>query len=90
MEETNASGGDFKNQDNIVEVLERKTTLASFQIAIDDCRLAVDVWTTEISGLIDLYKFENEVASKMFDQMAFWNISGQLCPTNQGHNTSWV
>ncbi len=55
MDEMNANRGDFSYQKNLVKVLERKTTLASCWIAIDDNRLAVDIWKAVMSGLIEIF-----------------------------------
>ncbi len=46
MDEMNSSGGDFSFQNHLFEVLERKTSHASF--LIDDSKPTLDVWKADI------------------------------------------
>ncbi len=86
--EMNAGGGDFSYQNNFFDALERKTKLASHWIAIDDIRLAKIFWKRD-EWLEQTLKIWNRTCFIGVWSNDIWNIYGQLCQINQGHNTPW-
>ncbi len=61
IDKIDVSGEDFSFQKDLVAVM--KITLASCWLAIDDSKLAVDVWKIEMSSLIELYNFAKKLAN---------------------------